>query len=209
MRSTMQSTGGQAPASAAATNAELARVDAQLELAAKKAALAGMQKAAAAGQGADGGPAAVIAGDETNFPAVGSPAGGRITFESGGKTITIDNPTAEQLQLVGVAASGSRNLEGWQAVAITGAVMWCIVAVVWIVLAHRRRMRGVGAHKSSPDMDARMARIENAIESVAVEVERISEGQRYTSRMLSEGAARPVGVAQDNLAAVLQNRGDA
>ena len=49
--------------------------------------------------------------------------------------------------------------------------------------------------------------IENAIESIAVEVERIREGQRYTSRMLSEGAAMPVSVA-DRAAGVLQNRGD-
>ena len=55
--------------------------------------------------------------------------------------------------------------------------------------------------------DNRMARIENAIEAVAVEVERISEGQRFTSRMLSEGAAVPVSGA-DRAARVLQNRGD-
>jgi hypothetical protein len=206
----MQSTGGQAPASASTANAELARLDAQIEIAAKKAALAGMQRAAAAQNGADGGPASapVIAGDVAQFPAVGAPAGGRITFEKDGKTITLDNPTADQLRQVGVASSAP-DVNGWQLVAMTGATMWGIVAIVWIVLSHRRRNASVAANaSSSPDMSARMARIENAIESVAVEVERISEGQRFTSRMLSEGAARPVDVAQDNLAAVLNNRGE-
>jgi hypothetical protein len=42
---------------------------------------------------------------------------------------------------------------------------------------------------------ARMARIENAIESVAVEVERISEAQRFTARLLTDGPAQPVGAA--------------
>ena len=35
--------------------------------------------------------------------------------------------------------------------------------------------------------DERLRRIENAVESVAVEVERISENQRFTTKLLSEG----------------------
>ena len=38
----------------------------------------------------------------------------------------------------------------------------------------------------------RLARIENAIEAMAVEVERISEGQRFTTRLLSDRAPTPV-----------------
>jgi hypothetical protein len=34
---------------------------------------------------------------------------------------------------------------------------------------------------------ARLERMEQAIDSVAVEVERISEGQRFTTKLLSEG----------------------
>jgi hypothetical protein len=34
-----------------------------------------------------------------------------------------------------------------------------------------------------------MARIEQAVDAIAVEVERISEGQRFTTRLLSERAA--------------------
>lgn len=39
---------------------------------------------------------------------------------------------------------------------------------------------------SDPERDVRLARIEQAIEAVAVEVERISEGQRFVTRLLAE-----------------------
>ncbi len=186
----------QAPARAATSlDAENARLDAQLELAAKKAALAGMQRA---GTGAD------VAAP----PALPAVSGGTVTIEKDGKTITLENPTAEQLAAVTSGGTSQRggDVSGWQLVALTGTVVWGIAAVVWIYLAHRRRSQGRGT-LANAQTDTRMARIENAIESIAVEVERISEGQRYTARMLSEGAAMPVSVA-DRGASVLQNRGD-
>ena len=203
MHTLFQATSAQAPASAAATNAEMARIDARLELAAKKAALAGMEQAAA-GQGAEAQPA--IAGADV-APARSS--GVHIVYEKDGKTIVLDNPTTEQLQQVGIASQRSGDVSGWQLVSVIGAVMWGLVAIVWISLAHRRRVRGVESLGApSTEMNARMARIENAIESVAVEVERISEGQRFTSRMLSEGAAQPVNHVPEHLAAVPNNRGE-
>jgi hypothetical protein len=49
---------------------------------------------------------------------------------------------------------------------------------------------------SSPALsEARLARIEQAVEAIALEVERISEGQRFTTKLLSEQsrpAPRPV-----------------
>jgi hypothetical protein len=38
-----------------------------------------------------------------------------------------------------------------------------------------------------PDVSNRLERMEQAIDAVAIEVERISEGQRFTTRLLSEG----------------------
>ncbi len=38
----------------------------------------------------------------------------------------------------------------------------------------------------SADADARLARIEAAVEAIAIEVERVSEGQRFTTRLLAE-----------------------
>ncbi|HEY5219923.1 MAG TPA: hypothetical protein VIJ16_08935 [Gemmatimonadaceae bacterium] len=38
----------------------------------------------------------------------------------------------------------------------------------------------------NPQTDDRIARIEQAVDAIAVEVERISEGQRFTTRLLAE-----------------------
>lgn len=38
-----------------------------------------------------------------------------------------------------------------------------------------------------PEVGARLERIEQAVDAVAIEVERISENQRFTTRLLSEG----------------------
>jgi hypothetical protein len=38
-----------------------------------------------------------------------------------------------------------------------------------------------------PEVTDRMERMEQAIDSIALEVERISEGQRFTTKLLSEG----------------------
>ena len=43
-----------------------------------------------------------------------------------------------------------------------------------------------------PDVAARLERMETAIDSIAIEVERISEGQRFTTRLLSERVEPPV-----------------
>jgi hypothetical protein len=44
----------------------------------------------------------------------------------------------------------------------------------------------------SPDAEQRLARIEQAVDAIAVEVERISEGQRFTTRLLADrGQAQP------------------
>ncbi|MDB4881398.1 MAG: hypothetical protein JWL95_164 [Gemmatimonadetes bacterium] len=39
-----------------------------------------------------------------------------------------------------------------------------------------------------PLEDDRLARLEQAVEAIAIEVERISEGQRFTTKLLSERA---------------------
>ncbi len=42
--------------------------------------------------------------------------------------------------------------------------------------------------KVPPEVIARLDRIEQAVDAVAIEVERISEGQRFTTKLLSERA---------------------
>ena len=39
---------------------------------------------------------------------------------------------------------------------------------------------------SNPENDRRLERIETAVDAMAIEIERISEGQRFTTKLLSE-----------------------
>ncbi len=53
----------------------------------------------------------------------------------------------------------------------------------------RKRQASSDAPPQLNALEARLARMEEAIESVAVEMERVAEGQRFTARLLSERAA--------------------
>lgn len=50
----------------------------------------------------------------------------------------------------------------------------------------RRLERGPLQPSIPPEVTARLERIEQAIDSIAIEVERISEGQRFTTKLLAE-----------------------
>jgi hypothetical protein len=49
----------------------------------------------------------------------------------------------------------------------------------------RAQRETIGAFRD-PEVMARLARVEQIVESTAIEIERISEGQRFTTRLLSE-----------------------
>ncbi|HUF28051.1 MAG TPA: hypothetical protein VMM18_13840 [Gemmatimonadaceae bacterium] len=53
-------------------------------------------------------------------------------------------------------------------------------------LARRWEREAVAPRMIPPELATRLERIEHAVESIAIEVERISEGQRFTTRLLSE-----------------------
>ena len=57
-------------------------------------------------------------------------------------------------------------------------------------LMSRRLERGDASPASLAGIEQRLARIESAIDTMAVEVERISEGQRFTTKLLSERTER-------------------
>jgi hypothetical protein len=76
------------------------------------------------------------------------------------------------------------------AITVVGAI--CLTTIIAMAL----RRRTPPAAIQSPDVLRRLdeisqsvARLDNAVEAVAVEVERISEGQRFTTRLLSEPSA--------------------
>ena len=71
-----------------------------------------------------------------------------------------------------------------------GAFVTAIVLAVGVPLAraYSRRMDAESRNPQIPgEFSARLERMEQAIDSVALEVERISEGQRFTTKLLSEG----------------------
>ncbi len=75
-----------------------------------------------------------------------------------------------------------------------------IVAIVMVGLfplirAYARRMEASARSSTPPDVTARLERIERSLEAVAIEVERISEGQRFTTKLLSEGTRRDQRIA--------------
>lgn len=55
-------------------------------------------------------------------------------------------------------------------------------------LASRMEQKSAGPRIPS-DVTARLERMEQALDSIAVEVERISEGQRFTTKLLAERSA--------------------
>ena len=77
-----------------------------------------------------------------------------------------------------------------------GAFTCAIVLAIGVPLAraYSRRMDADSRNPRIPtEVAERLERMEHAIDSIAVEVERITEGQRFTTRLLSEGRATPEG----------------
>lgn len=75
------------------------------------------------------------------------------------------------------------------------SVAYSINAIARAAVAHRKEASRLDRDSTSPLAEARLARIEQAVEAIALEVERISEGQRFTTKLLSEQsrpAPRPV-----------------
>jgi hypothetical protein len=90
-------------------------------------------------------------------------------------------------------------------VRILGIVLPFLLAVIVAALVAQVALRRAGAKRAGAqgvpaDLGARLARIEQAVEAVAIEVERISESERYSARLLTERlpdpAARPNGDLQ-------------
>jgi hypothetical protein len=53
--------------------------------------------------------------------------------------------------------------------------------------AHARQVDRSAGSAVPPEVAGRLERIEQAVDAIAIEVERISEGQRFTTQLLSEG----------------------
>jgi hypothetical protein len=69
-------------------------------------------------------------------------------------------------------------------------IVFGLPTIAWIIrmyFRHREKMAGLGALPAQPsNVEARLERVEQAIEAVAVEIERIGESQRFLTKVLTE-----------------------
>jgi hypothetical protein len=66
------------------------------------------------------------------------------------------------------------------------------LSIAWARAIFRRASRQ--AEQPSRELMARLDRMEEGIDTIALEVERISEGQRFVTKAIGAGAAEPVGL---------------
>ena len=76
-------------------------------------------------------------------------------------------------------------------VAIIFGTMSCVLFPLARAWARRIENRGAPPAPLRTDVAERLERIERAVESIAVEVERISEGQRFVTRVLADRGEIP------------------
>jgi hypothetical protein len=73
------------------------------------------------------------------------------------------------------------------AISCTGIVFGTLSKVIITFINRPSRNPGAGVPQLQV-IDDRLARIEQAVEAMSIEVERISEGQRFTTKLLSDRA---------------------
>jgi hypothetical protein len=72
-------------------------------------------------------------------------------------------------------------------VPIVGIIAAAVMAIgIPIARAYARRIEMAPHDGVSPELNARLSQMQQAIDAIAVEVERISEGQRFTTKLLAE-----------------------
>lgn len=71
---------------------------------------------------------------------------------------------------------------------------------------HKEKMAEMtGAAARNPMLEARLTRIEEAVETIAIEMERMGEGQRFVTKLLAERATLSDGQATSANAAARAN----
>jgi len=68
------------------------------------------------------------------------------------------------------------------------------ITITRMAFRHKEKMAELDARSRGgrdPEADARLARIEQAVDSMAVEMERIGEGQRFLTKVLADNPRLP------------------
>ena len=69
---------------------------------------------------------------------------------------------------------------------ITGVMFLATIALVAAVVTRLMDRRGDGEPRRTQRLEERVARLEGTIESMSSEMERLAEGQRFMTKLLSE-----------------------
>jgi multidrug efflux pump subunit AcrA (membrane-fusion protein) len=91
--------------------------------------------------------------------------------------------------------SGPQVPEGAIIISVAFFVMCAVIAIGFPIaraIARRMDRRSSAGTGTDSDTRARLERIEQAVDAIAVEVERISEGQRFTTKVMSEMRSLPL-----------------
>jgi hypothetical protein len=94
-----------------------------------------------------------------------------------------------------IAANGPRS----QDVAMVASIFTVFVLAPLAIAFARllwKRATAPSAPRTAPEIAQRLERLEQAVDTIAIEMERVSEGQRFMTRVLTEGngfAALPAG----------------
>jgi len=94
-------------------------------------------------------------------------------------------------------------------------IVFTVCVLMPIAIAYARRIWKRGATIIAPvpqEVRDRLDRMSEAVESIALEVERIGEGQRFVTKVMSEsgrslgaGAAQPIGAQHGEKVGVLRD----
>lgn len=176
-----------APSATAAGSADLAQQLDNVNQAVEQASRLAAARAAQAGAAAEhGGAMGIMTG-----------AGGQIVVTGpDGKTISIDPHAGldgDQIQAMVQTAlqpthHESEGRDGKAAIPIVAIIftfLFLIVLTISRTVRARAALSGPVTASLPPETVARLARIEQAVEAVAIEVERISEAQRYSAQLLT------------------------
>jgi hypothetical protein len=199
----LQEVGGRADAAlaqarAAAAQAEGAAAANAARSAADAAGRAAREAAGVAGAAGPGG-SSLLRDGSGNWVFTG-PDGKTITIDGGaplsGEQINDIVTTSMAYARPPAAPPGSHDGPPPGVIELVAIVMGCITLMVLLTPLIRAFVRR-GEHRTavvapapaSPEIAQRLERIEQAVEAVAIEVERITEAQRFQSRLLAERAA--------------------
>jgi len=120
------------------------------------------------------------------------------------RIVQLESDIAQTGRLLTNAPAGLlANTSGEQVLGIFGpgqALALAIVLTIFVLaplavgvarMMWKRAGAGTVRHVIPPETAGRLERIEQAVESIAIEVERVSEGQRFVTKLMSEHKAVP------------------